>query len=296
VTVGIERFEPDRCKSDLAAAGIDTDRWVSGHDAVNYRRLNRKRAELMATDMRRGVWDLNGETVKYDEDGKLQDGQHRFLASVLSGCSFDSVVVHGVRRVSNVDTGGPRRLAHELEHRKIPNPAVVASVVKLIAGHEVGQLRESMGSWGTRATLLDCFDKHPEVVRFVRETSGCRQQVFVCATAYIGACGEWFDLPEYFVRGILSGEDLSSDDPVLVIREKLLDAAKNKQGISARVPTFANVIKAWNLLARGEPGTSDAIRFRAVGPYREPFPEIVRISATEWKCDRVRDYVSVPSA
>jgi hypothetical protein len=295
VTVGIERFEPDRCKADLAAAGIDTDRWVSGDQSINYRQLNRARAEVMSADMRRGVWDLNGETIKYDEDGKLQDGQHRFLASVLSGCSFDSAVAYGVRRISNVDTGGPRRLANELHHRKVPQPNKVAAVVKLVAAHECGQLLTAVRqSWGTRSMLLDCFEKNERIVDFVRATTGCRQQGFVAAVAFIGGCGELYDLPRYFIEGLISGKDLSSDDPVFVLREKLIDEGKSRQGQSARVPLFARIVKAWNLLVSGSPATVDGLRFRAVGPAREPFPEISRISSAEWNCDRVRD--SVPSA
>jgi len=284
VTVGIEHFEPDRCKHDLIASGIGPDKWISGEKSVNYRKLRRPRAQRMADDMARRAWDLNGESIKYNDDGLLVDGQHRLLASVLSGCSFWSAVVHGIKTHSNIDTGSARTLANELQHRNVPNARYVASVVKLVSGAEEGQLRAALTrTWGTRSKLLQCFEKHPNIVDFVREADGARKSTFAAAIAYIGSMGEWFDLPEYWISRLKTGADLRHDDPVFVLREQLMSEKLQTNIDRRRVPLFAKMIKSWNCLVDGLPVSTNDIRWFNSGPAREPFPDIICISEVDWK-------------
>ncbi len=39
----------------------------------------------LASSMKAGVWKLNGEAIKFNDKGDLEDGQHRLEAIVLSG-------------------------------------------------------------------------------------------------------------------------------------------------------------------------------------------------------------------
>ena len=89
---------------------------------TNNRNVKRDRVSLYATEMEKGRWQLNGESIVIDENGNLKDGQHRLMAVVKSQCTVPMVVVTGVdadcsiydrgssRSVRNMRIGRPRFL------------------------------------------------------------------------------------------------------------------------------------------------------------------------------------------
>ena len=68
------------------------------------------RIKQYADSMARREWRLNGETVKFADDGYLHDGQNRMMSSVRSGAPFTTHVVFGVPADSfdTIDTGKSR--------------------------------------------------------------------------------------------------------------------------------------------------------------------------------------------
>lgn len=78
---------------------------------------------------------LNGETIKFDKDGKLLDGQHRLAAIVMSGVTKLIYVAYNVPRsaIITIDTGRNRsfsdqlRVAYEYHHS-----AQLSSLIRLI--------------------------------------------------------------------------------------------------------------------------------------------------------------------
>src|SRR4051812_37258312 len=50
----------------------------------------------LARDMKGGNWKVNGETIKLDHREKVIDGQHRLLACIQAGVSFQTWVISGV--------------------------------------------------------------------------------------------------------------------------------------------------------------------------------------------------------
>lgn len=78
----------------------------------NYRGVNRGRVHSYANDMKKGLWQSNGEAIKFAENGTLLDGQHRLMAIVESGVTLEYPVVYGVENnVDLFDIGGARSSA-----------------------------------------------------------------------------------------------------------------------------------------------------------------------------------------
>lgn len=64
-----------------------------------------------ATSMQAGKWIVNGETIKFDKEGHLFDGQHRLLACMIAGKSFKTYVIRGIadpHAFATVDVGKMR--------------------------------------------------------------------------------------------------------------------------------------------------------------------------------------------
>ena len=90
-----------------------------------------------ANQMAGGKWVDNGETIKFDQDGTLIDGQNRLLAIIRAGKEnpgFEGVemlVVRGLPPVAKdtVDQGKPRSMGDLFKMNGVPNASKVSSTV-----------------------------------------------------------------------------------------------------------------------------------------------------------------------
>lgn len=84
-----------------------------------------------ADDMRDGLWELTGETVKFSDD-RLLDGQNRFRACVLSGQSFCTYAVFGIDRKAFqfVDSGAGRNGGDTFKVFGVANPTTAARATR----------------------------------------------------------------------------------------------------------------------------------------------------------------------
>ena len=75
--------------------------------------------ERYADIIKRGQWELNGETIKFDTSGTLLDGQHRLSAVILAGMPIKSYVIRDLPRkvFDTLDTGKGRTGADVLSLR-----------------------------------------------------------------------------------------------------------------------------------------------------------------------------------
>jgi hypothetical protein len=89
----------------------DTADWLYGFNHVN-RVIRQHVVETYARDMREGRWNFTSDTIKFDEDGNLIDGQHRLRAIMLSGVTGRIAIAVGLaREVQLVIDGGSKRTA-----------------------------------------------------------------------------------------------------------------------------------------------------------------------------------------
>jgi hypothetical protein len=60
--------------------------------------------------MEKNQWELNGETIKFANDGYMHDGQNRTMACIRANVPFTTLVVFGVDAASfnTIDIGKPR--------------------------------------------------------------------------------------------------------------------------------------------------------------------------------------------
>ncbi len=97
IAVKVETITPPMAKEYLRA------------NTNNYRKLSRSRVKQYAADISAGKWELNGETIVFDENGVLKDGQHRLAGVVMSGKSIQTFVIRGISAdVTLYDRGGNR--------------------------------------------------------------------------------------------------------------------------------------------------------------------------------------------
>lgn len=67
------------------------EKWLEKN--TNNRSLSVHRVSAYANAMKNGDWELNGQTIVFDTDGTLKDGQHRLAAVKKSGATVPMLVV-----------------------------------------------------------------------------------------------------------------------------------------------------------------------------------------------------------
>jgi hypothetical protein len=104
-------------------------------NAENNRSPKTSKIPSYARDMLSGRWNSDtGETIKFDEDGVLVDGQNRLLAVMRAGVSVDFDVARGLPRTAMqvIDSGAARTGMDVLKIANATDRARTSSIVRWI--------------------------------------------------------------------------------------------------------------------------------------------------------------------
>lgn len=98
------------------------------------RNIRPKHAAIMARDMAEGDYETTGDSIKFDRDGRLLDGQHRLLACADSGVPLRTHVVFGLepKVFDSLDRGARRTAADVLAKAGYHNTHLLAAAVALL--------------------------------------------------------------------------------------------------------------------------------------------------------------------
>lgn len=262
----IEIFTPDRCKREL-----------TNLEGRNFRSLNNIRAKSYCDDMRRKQWALNGETIKYGNDGLMFDGYTRFVACVMAGVPFQSAVAYGVEHLEGVDSGQSRTLNQWLQHLGHKNCSQLASFVVHTHLVQEGLYHTAQGRRGSVQEVLkwhaiqaDRFSNIVKMTISLRVGGATPGTAVFCGTMANFQLPSRSELAREFISSLNTGAGLNDTSPIHHLRERLMKDRTNKAN---RMGTFlrrALIIKCWNKHVAGEP-----VRALAWNPHREGWPVIV---------------------
>lgn len=237
------------------------------------RPLSDRTSKKYADIMRRGRWRLNGETIKFNRNGDLIDGQHRLTACVESGCSFDVYVVRGLEHdaFDTIDQGKLRTAGDVLARRGEPNYYMLAAALNVV--YQITYRGDLDGGKGPVRTdeIVDTLESNPEIRECCSFASGCKQDRLlapsvVAALLYLFRTVDTAKANEFF-KNVCTGENISSSMPEFRLRKRLIE---NKAAVAklCRRDICALVIKSWNNARLGK-------QVKALAFFdREEFPKI----------------------
>lgn len=116
ITFGIETITPQDAERILKeSASAFAEMSVGG--GYRQRRINDRVANVYAKDIVEGRWKENGETIKFDTEGRLLDGQHRLAAVIKANRPVAFFVVRGLDNsvMDTIDYGYQRTLESALQ-------------------------------------------------------------------------------------------------------------------------------------------------------------------------------------
>jgi hypothetical protein len=250
--------------------------WLVGN--THNRSMKNAAIERFAKDIRAGLWDLNGESIKFNGDGRLLDGQNRLQAVVLADAPIATVVVRGIapETQETIDMGVPRSLADVLKLRGEVSCIDLAAGVTRLWNYERDPLDSSFATAPTIHQALGFLEVHPALresihtATSVRKATGLRGSVGV-ALHYITTSLDAEDAEVFWLR-LTTGANLETGDAVYHLRNALLaDRAGSQRTQKMTAPReWALAVKAWNAYREGR--EIKLLVWRPGGAHPESFP------------------------
>lgn len=215
---------------------------------TNNRKLTLRLVLEYARAMQENRWMVNGETIKIARDGRLVDGQHRLQACVKAGVAFTAIVVTGVEfdTFDTIDKGRKRTTGDDLGMDGIRNSAAVAAAVKWVTAYRTGAWHINNVTMSSDETRL-FVAANPDIEDSVARSQNCRDLLYPSlggALHYLFAEKASIIEADAFMSDLANGANLAANDPVFVLREKLIKDRMTKAKLP-KAEVFSMCIRAW---------------------------------------------------
>lgn len=258
------------------------------------RSVTNARVMQYAADMKKGAWQINGEAIKVSADGRVLDGQHRLMAILEADTKIETLLITGLDPTvqETMDQGRNRSFADVLKLRGEKHYTTLSSAVRMVCLYERDGVPFKL--WGGASPsvmeMSKTLERNADIrdsVRFaVSHPRGWVANTTVGGLHYLLSIASDVDAHAFMTR-LLTGEDLSCDNPIYVLRERLI---KEHQTIGRSLSSetkIAFVVKAWNAWRRGEniarlvwqPGGASPDRFPGIDGLAERYDEPEAVAA-----------------
>jgi len=241
---------------------------ITPADATNWLRCNehnrpiRKRhVNFLASEIKNGNWQVNGQAIVIAEDEQVLDGQHRLLAIIEAGIAIKTLVVYGIsaEAFSTIDTGAVRTSADALclHFHEFPAQVVkaVATAVPWVKQLEKGSMHKSPRRLGNTEVIayakdnLSMFEHAATLLHYPKDNRPLSTAVGTALYEMFARKNE--ETADEFFRDLYTGENLSRTAVEYILRTAF---TKDMQRITSKLPTYIKVrmtVKAWNWRRRG---------------------------------------------
>jgi len=234
-------------------------------------------------EMLRGKWnEQNGETIKFDADGNLIDGQHRLRAQVKAGLTLWWFVAYNCRRdaFKTLDTGTNRRPPDMLSIHGDENCNTLAAALTLVSKYKDGTMMRGGKSAPSNQDILDMIENEKGIVDSVelalknRGPKGFLANSIVAFVHYMASMNGNDEKANMFIDGLCNQAHHDNDQPISALRKKLVEnlVASKK---ASRVVVVAWCVKAWNAFYAGAQPTPAMLRYR-IKPQKDQDGRVIR--------------------
>ena len=259
--------------------------WLENKNLKN-RFVQQKTVHKYARRMLAGKWALTGETIKFDHNGNLIDGQHRLWGFVETGLDeMEFLVMQGVPPDAqiHIDTPAPRTPAHTLQMNGIPDGRLLAASIRLVTAYEAG-LSPGVNQWRFAPDNEDVLTEatsRPELCAsadFISTDPGFKQLGKPSAMVFTHYVTTQLNPVEAqsFWRRLLDADYDGPGDPIQRLRERLLISKATRQGSPNATAICAMIFKAWNAHIRRR--TIGPLHWSQNGERPEKFPKAIATS------------------
>lgn len=220
---------------------------------VANRDIRERYVAQIASDIRDGNWQLNGESIILAKDGSLNDGQHRLHAVIESGEPIRTVVMFGVERDSRftVDMGAARGVHDVLGMDGVKNRNNAASIAKMYQAYLDGQYSDRGNTHlQTKQAVRKFYYKHrKEIDRAAQVVTNCKFMKRFGVTAF-GVAHILFEQKDkaasaLFFHKVSEGTDLKRGDAILTLRMHMTEVREDNLRANEKLELIIRYWNAW---------------------------------------------------
>lgn len=212
------------------------------------RKIKKAVVSRYARDIRRGLWQLTGDPIRFDTNRDMIDGQHRCYAVIAADVSIPVVVIRDLHPDAQlvVDTGAKRTVNDALTIRGATSDG-------RWVGSSIRQyLTYTGGEEPTQSEVVRWVEDHTDEATEAASKAHAVQHAGLRGGAIWGAA--WLILTEVdedatnrFFDHIITGADLPVGSPILHLRARFFEGIPvGSTGVWAIRHNLAWVFKAWN--------------------------------------------------
>ena len=223
------------------------------------RAIQRKKVEEYKSDMNKMDWHLNGETIKFDQNGNLIDGQKRLTAFIESNLeTIQLMFVTGLDRdvvFTKIDIGQPRTAANAFEFIGVQNSTLVSSMIKNIVAFGKGNYGDRGGTNRimTREDMINFYRNDHENIQRLASISSTLYKKSGClilpgpmaALVYLFTQKSEKQAIDFFEK-FASGDNLPKHSPILILREKIIRSKNSTRERLTQSELIKLIIISWN--------------------------------------------------
>lgn len=220
---------------------------------TNNRNVRAAQVRSLSRVMKQGLWQFNGEPIRFTSDGTVLDGQHRLLAIVDSGTTQDLVIQRGFDSsiFSTIDVGAKRNGGDALKASGVADFTVIAAIAhgyltsKGVNSPSVVEIERTVNLLGNRI----------HQAASISRTAGKElhsKKLFGVAAIYLLEANQW--AASEFFDSLASGAGLPSGDPRLALRNRFIKGTLDTTHISSPhtlKPVLNTIFKTWNAWRSG---------------------------------------------
>lgn len=226
------------------------------------RKVNTKSINAYMYEMMEGHWACNGESIIFDSNGNLLDGQQRLMALVKSNTSIASIVVWGVNRkdFDTMDQGRKRTNGqiNDMNPNITVNGTILSATTKAVAiYYKCHSFTDHFGMQFAPRMEVQIREQYKGIEDSVRFASNYKRKLLsptlVSALHFI-----FTQLDEIagdqFMDALMTGNH-GGNMELLKLREYFIDMKfneKTKGRMLNRTFVGGVVVKAWNAWRRNE--------------------------------------------
>lgn len=224
------------------------------------RPLSKKWVDGIAEAMTDGVFRFNGDTIRFNGNGDLIDGQHRLTACVQSGKPFEAYIVRGLEHdaFDTIDQGRKRTTADVFARQGYKHYTRLAAAVRWLWLYENFL---SLGSSGQPRPIRsdeanDILEKHPAIHAAVEKSSTLARAKLInpgllSFLIYFTSQKEE-EKAVAFWSGVVESSGLKKDTPGYLLNKRLISNLGSQAKLHETV-IAALAIKSWNSFRSGKP-------------------------------------------
>jgi hypothetical protein len=225
---------------------------------IDNRKLSEAHVRKLARDMSNDDFPNLAETIKFDTEGHLIDGQHRLEAVKLSGKTVEFFVAENIPREHRyrMDKVRPRKVSDQLTMQyRIPSAQMAAATVRIILMWQIEVIKSETFK-PTDSEIIEYAVANSDLLnQAVRYGMTLRNEIgaLPSATAALYFLTYQIDAAEAlnFWESLKTGEGLHKGDPELTLRAAI--GRLQVKGGEKNPKTFmAMIAKAWNARREGK--------------------------------------------